>query len=86
MKRMFASVRSSPTAKSMRFLIEDGKPYLCSGGRVYPVEISDGKVKIDLEEGVLSDQRGRYCLQEVISKLGNNSSSVKRRKRKPQEV
>ena len=70
----------------MRFIIEDNKPYLCSGGRVYPVEIKDGKVRIDHEQGVLSDQVGHYCLQEVISKLGSNASSIKRRKRKSQEV
>ena len=69
----------------MRFLIENNKPYLVSGGRVYPVELADGKVKIDPDEGVLSDQKGQYCLQEIISKLGQNASSIPKRRRKKQE-
>ena len=69
----------------MRFVIENSKPYLCSGGRVYPVEISEDGVRIDKDEGVLSDQDGSYCLQEVISKLGQNASSIQKKRRKKQE-
>lgn len=70
----------------MLFIIHENKPYLCSGGRVYPVEIKDGKVKIDLENGSLSDEKGYLTLREIVSKLGPNTSSIQRRKRKSQEV
>ena len=70
----------------MRFIIDENKPYLCSGGRVYPVEISNGKVRIDQDKGYLSDQKGRYSVQEVISKLGDGCSSIQKKKRKSQEV
>lgn len=69
----------------MRFVIENNKPYLCSGGRVYPVEISEDGVRIDKDESVLSEQEGTYCLQEVVSKLGPNASSIQKKRRKKQE-
>lgn len=70
----------------MRFTISHNKPYLCSGGRVYPVEIKNGTIRIDKGNGELSEEKGRYSLQEIISKLGDNCSSLRKRKRKSQEV
>lgn len=69
----------------MRFLIHDGKPYLCSGGRVYPVAISGDAVTIDEERGELSNDKGRYTLTEIHAKLGYECSSIKR-KRSAREV
>lgn len=69
----------------MRFIIKDGKPYLCSGGRVYPCEITDGTVRIEPEQGEISGDLGDYSLREVTAKLGNHVSSI-RRKRKKSEV
>jgi len=40
----------------MRFIIQDGMPYLISGGRAFPVEITEKKeVIIDKENGSMSD-------------------------------
>ncbi|MCM1466168.1 MAG: hypothetical protein NC094_12185, partial [Bacteroidales bacterium] len=42
-----------------------------SGGRAFPVEITEKKeVKIDKESGVMSDEVGYLTLQEVIAKIG----------------
>lgn len=54
----------------MLFNIFNGKPYLCSGDRVYPVEIVGDTVNIDTESGELSNEKGRYTLREVTAKLG----------------
>lgn len=55
----------------MRFIIQDGMPYLISGGRAFPVEITEKKeVKIDKESGVMSDEKGHLTLDEVIAKIG----------------
>lgn len=54
----------------MLFNIFNGKPYLCSGDRVYPVEIAGDTVSIDMESGELSNEKGRYTLREVTAKLG----------------
>ena len=69
----------------MRFLVENDKPSLVSGGRVYPVEITAESVRVDLENGTLSEQKGTYCLQEIVSKFGQNVSSIPKRRRKKQE-
>lgn len=53
----------------MRFILRDGIPFLVSGGREYPVEITEKGVSIGkgkkctLREGYLT-------LQEVIAKIG----------------
>lgn len=55
----------------MRFIIQDGMPYLISGGRAFPVEITEKKeVIIDRESGVMSDETGHLTLDEVIAKNG----------------
>lgn len=55
----------------MRFIIQDGAPYLISGGRAFPVEITEKKeVIIDKESGVMSDETGYLTLDEVIAKIG----------------
>lgn len=63
----------------MRFRINDGKPYLISGGRAYPVEIRNGNVRVALEQGELTGDKGQYCIQEVIAKLGGNVSGIDRK-------
>lgn len=69
----------------MRFLIDKNKPFLCSNGRIYPVEIGIEKIKIDSSQGILSDDPGRYSLTEVVAKLGYGASSIKRRKTQKQD-
>lgn len=55
----------------MRFIIQDGTPYLISGGRAFPVEITEKKeVIIDKENGSMSDETGYLTLDEVIAKIG----------------
>ena len=55
----------------MRFIIQDGMPYLISGGRAFPVEITEKKeVIIDKENGAMSDAKGYLTLDEVIAKIG----------------
>lgn len=64
----------------MRFIIQDGMPYLISGGRAFPVEITEKKeVIIDKENGSMSDETGYLTLDEVIAKIGYT------KKEEPQE-
>ena len=70
----------------MRFRIDDGKPYLVSGGRVYPVKINGNSVKVNLERGELAGDAGYYCLQEVIAKLGDSSCSFDRKEYTQEEL
>lgn len=69
----------------MNFIIENGMPYLVSNGRAYPVEIRDGAVKYDEEHATMTEEKGRYSLQEIIAKCGNNVSSIPKRSRKKTE-
>lgn len=65
----------------MRFIIQDGMPYLISGGRAFPVEITEKKeVVIDKENGSISDETGYLTLDEVIAKIGYT-----KRQEEPQE-
>ena len=73
----------------MRFIIQDGAPYLISGGRAFPVEITEKKeVIIDKENGVMSDETGYLTLDEVIAKIGytkkDDPQEEKKRGRKSQ--
>lgn len=73
----------------MRFIIQDGAPYLISGGRAFPVEITEKKeVIIDKENGVMSDETGYLTLDEVIAKIGytkkDEPQEEKKRGRKSQ--
>lgn len=55
----------------MRFIIQDGMPYLISGGRAFPVEITEKKeIIIDKENGSMSDEVGYLTIDEVIAKIG----------------
>lgn len=55
----------------MWFLIQDGAPYLISGGRAFPVEITEKKeVKIDEKNSFETDKIGCLMLNEVIAKIG----------------
>lgn len=66
----------------MRFIIQDGMPYLISGGRAFPVEITEKKeVIIDKENGTMSDEHGYLTLDEVIAKIGY----TKKQTEEPQE-
>ncbi len=56
-------------------------PYLISGGRAFPVEITEKKeVVIDKENGSMSDEVGYLTLDEVIAKIGYT-----KRQEEPQE-
>lgn len=64
-------------------------PYLISGGRAFPVEITEKKeVIIDKENGSISDEVGYLTLDEVIAKIGytkkDEPQEEKRRGRKSQ--
>ena len=66
----------------MRFIIQDCMPYLISGGRAFPVEITEKKeVIIDKENGAMSDEKGYLTLDEVIAKIGY----TKKQTEEPQE-
>ncbi len=55
----------------MRFILQDGMPYLISGGRAFPVEITEKKeVIIDKESGHMTDETGYLTLDEVVAKIG----------------
>lgn len=55
----------------MRFIIQDSMPYLISGGRAFPVELTEKKeVIIDKENGSMFDEIGYLTLDEVIAKIG----------------
>lgn len=69
----------------MNFIIEKGMPYLVSNGRAYPVDIKDGVVKYNEEHSTMTEAKGRYSLQEIISKCGNNISSIPKKSRKKSE-
>lgn len=59
----------------MRFIIQDNAPYLVSGGRAFPVEITEKKdVIIDGENGVETDKIGHLTIDEVIAKIGYTKS------------
>lgn len=67
----------------MRFIIQDGMPYLISGGRAFPVEITDKKeVIIDRENGFETDKIGCLMLDEVIAKIGYTKKQEEKKPRK----
>lgn len=69
----------------MLFAIENSMPYLISEGRAYPVEIKDGTVTIDDKNGSMTDLIGRYTEREVVAKLGDGISSIKKRTARKKE-
>ena len=67
----------------MRFIIQDGMPYLASGGRAFPVEITEKKeVIVDRDNGFETDKIGCLMLNEVISKIGYSKKQEVKRTRK----
>lgn len=67
----------------MRFIIQDGMPYLISGGRAFPVEITDKKeVIVDRENGFETDKIGCLMLDEVIAKIGHTQKQEEKKPRK----
>lgn len=55
----------------MWFSIQDGAPYLISGGRAFPVEITDKReVVIDNDNSSETRETGYLTLDEVIAKIG----------------
>lgn len=67
----------------MRFMIQDGMPYLVSGGRAFPVEITEKKdVIIDHENGFETNKTGCLMLNEVIVKIGYTKKQEEPRGRK----
>ena len=53
----------------MRFILRDGVPFLVSGGREYPVEITEKGVSIGKWKKCRM-MEGYLTLQEVIAKVG----------------
>lgn len=73
----------------MMFTIQDGAPYLISGGRAFPVEITEKKdVIIDNDNASMTDETGYLTLDEVIAKIGytknDEPQEEKKRGRKSQ--
>lgn len=68
----------------MRFIIENGLPFLIGGGKAYPVNIHDGKVDFDEDGATLTNATGNYTLDEIVRKLGD-VSSIKPKKKKSKE-
>lgn len=68
----------------MRFAIVNGLPYMVSNGRMYPVEIKGGTVKIDKENASMTDTKGTYTLQEVLAKCKTHCSIIKKSTKKAQ--
>ncbi len=61
----------------MRFILQDGMPYLISGGRAFPVEITEKKeVIIDKENGHMTDETGHLTLDEVVAKIGHTKKQM----------
>lgn len=53
----------------MRFAVKDEKPFLISGGKAYPVELTENHgVKISVNHGEATDLVGYLSLEEVIAK------------------
>lgn len=71
----------------MQFIIQDGAPYLISGGRAFPVEITEKKeVIVDRENGFETDAVGYLMLDEVIAKIGYTKKQTDQQKeRKPRK-
>lgn len=67
----------------MRFAIVNGLPYMVSNGRMFPVEIKGGTVRIDKDNASMTDTKGRYTLQEVLAKC-KNLCSIKKATKKAQ--
>nr|DAY85780.1 MAG TPA: hypothetical protein [Caudoviricetes sp.] len=63
----------------MRFTIIDGLPYMVSNGRLYPVDIKDGKVTYSREQSSMTDSMGEYTLAEVMAKC-TKLCSIKRKR------
>lgn len=53
----------------MRFILRGGVPFLVSGGREYPVEITEKGVSVGKGKKCPM-QEGYLTLQEVIAKIG----------------
>ena len=59
----------------MRFAIQDGKPYLISGGKAYPVELTEKHgIKFSKSKGRNTDVTGYLSLEEVYAKFGKTKS------------
>lgn len=67
----------------MWFSIQDGAPYLISGGRAFPVEITDKReVVIDNDNSSETRETGYLTLDEVIAKIGYTKKQEEKRGRK----
>lgn len=67
----------------MRFIIQDGAPYLISGGRAFPVEITDKReVVIDNDNSYETRETGYLTLDEVIAKIGYTKKQEEKRGRR----
>ncbi len=66
----------------MGFEIENGMPYLIIGDRAYLAEIKDGQIRYDPDNGILTEAKGRYSLQEVMAKCGNSTPAPKKGRKK----
>lgn len=53
----------------MLFAVQDKKPYLISGGRAFPAELTEKGVKISTEEGTLTNLKGYLTESELRAKF-----------------
>lgn len=61
----------------MRFAVQEKKPYLISGGKAYPVELTENHgVKISIEEGRKTELTGYLTYEEVAAKFGKIETEV----------
>lgn len=67
----------------MWFSIQDGAPYLISGGRAFPVEITEKReVIIDNDNSSKAIETGYLTLDEVIAKIRYTKKQEEKRGRK----
>lgn len=70
----------------MRFSIQGDTPYLVSGGKAYPVEITEERaVKVDYENGSIANEEGYLTLDEVIAKVGITKKKKARKTQKEEQ-
>lgn len=64
----------------MLYIIRGDVPYLVSGGREYPVEITETEIIMDRKNARPAETEGYLTLQEVIAKVGHYRKKKRGRK------
>lgn len=61
----------------MRFAIQENKPYLISGGKAYPVELTEHHgVNISIEDGQDTELTGHLTYWEIAAKFGKPGAEI----------